>query len=140
MRSAGSNLRPKLQPGVNPRWCHLSHHSPRVRRYFLPSTQTICVALSGFPLLVCMFVSPLLSTELIIVTDGYAESSPFPGRRANCSGGRLISFVDSLYNPDLVLRYTRQVMMFTTVTFGIPMLHRINTGTELMWKRIKKSR
>jgi len=109
--------------------------------HFLPSTQTICVTLSGFPLLVCIFVSPLLSTELIIVTDGYTgESPPFPGRRANCSGGRLISFVDSLYNPDLVLRYTRQVMIFTTVTFGIPMLHRINTGTELMWKRIKKSR
>ena len=53
-----------------------------VSELFIPplSTQTICVALSVFSLLGCMFVSPLLSTELLIVTDGYTESPLFPGR------------------------------------------------------------
>jgi len=109
------------------------------------STQTICAALSGFSLFVCVFVSLLLFIELIfcdpiMIIDGYAESPLSPGSLTACSVGRLTASVDSLYNPDLVLRYTRQVMMFTTVAPGMPMLHRITNGTELTWKRIKKSR
>jgi len=108
------------------------------------SYQTICVSLSGFSLLVCVFVS-LLFIELILcdpimIIDGYAESPLSPGSLTACSVGRLTASVDSLYNPDLVLRYTRQVMMFTIVAPGMPMLHRITNGTELTWKRIKKSR
>jgi len=105
--------------------------------YLLPSRS------ASHPLIV--FVSPRLSImllpgDLIKLIGGYAESPLLPSGLEACSVGRLTASVDSLYNPDLVLRYTRQVMMFMTVTLGMPILHRITTGTELTWKRIKKSR
>ena len=105
--------------------------------YLLPSRS------ASHPLIV--FISPrlsimLLSGDLIKLIGGYGESPLLPSGLGACSVGRLTASVDSLYNPDLVLRYTRQVMMFMTVTLGMPILHRINIDIELTWKRIKKSR